>query len=95
MKTITLEQARKDKSKSLLAICTLGLSAVPWSTIFSSAKDSDKGMSFEKNAGISFVFDCIMFVFYVVICSVPLWIFNIFKFIDRSIYVHKLENAGH
>lgn len=93
METITLEQARKDKSDSLLAICTLGLSAIPWGTIFSSAKESDKGMSFEKDEGVSFVFRCIMFVFYVVICSIPLWIFNIFKFIDRAIYVQRLENS--
>lgn len=74
------------RKKALIAICTLGLSEAPWGALFSSARDADKGMSFE-GGGFGFIFKIIWFIAWTVLTSAILWIVNIFKFINYTISI--------
>lgn len=74
------------KRKALIAICTLGLSEAPWSVLWSSSRDADKGMSFEGGAA-GFIFKIIWFIFWIVLTSAIIWIVNIFKFINYSVSI--------
>ena len=81
------------RKKALIAICTLGLSEAPWNVLFSSAKDADKGMSFEGNA-IGFIFKIVWFVAWTVLTSAILWVINIFKFINYAISIAMYSKKG-
>jgi hypothetical protein len=77
-------ELKEKRKKALIAVCTLGLSAAPWSVLFSSSTDADKGMSFQETAG-GFVFKIIWFVLWTLLTSVIMWVINIFKLIYYSI----------
>lgn len=74
------------RKKALIAICTFGLSEAPWSLLFSSSSDADKGMSFEGNI-FGIFFRIIWFIVWTVLTSAIMWIINIFKFINYSISI--------
>lgn len=78
-----LETKRK---KSLIAVCTFGLSEAPWGIIFSSSKEADRGMSFEGGA-FGFIFRIIWFIVWSILTSAIMWIINIFRFIYYSVLI--------
>lgn len=84
---------RAKRKKSLVAICTLGLSEAPWSLLFSSSKDADKGMSFEGSV-FGFIFKVMWFIAWTVLASALIWIINIFKFINYSLSLALYEQKS-
>lgn len=80
----------ENRKKALIAICTLGISAAPWKIVFSSFGDGDKGMSFEGTA-IGFVFRILWFLLWTILTLGVVWIINIFKFINYSISLSRLN----
>lgn len=82
---------KEKRRKSLIAICTLGLSAAPWGILFSSSKTADEGLSFQGGV-FGFVFRCFWFILLTVVTSGIMWIINIFKFINYSLSISMYEN---
>ena len=81
-------ELQEKKKKSLIAVCTLGLSAAPWGILFSSSSDADKGMSFQGTA-FGFIFRIIWFLIWTLLTVSIIWIVNIFKLIYYSIELSK------
>lgn len=75
---------KEKKKKALIAVCTLGLSQAQWKLFYNSAKDADRGMSFQGSV-FGFLFKVIWFVFWTLLTSLIIWIINIFKLIYYSI----------
>lgn len=86
-----VEEWKTKRKKSLIAICTLGLSVAPWGIIFNSSEEADKGMSFEGGV-FGFIFRCIWFLAWTILTSLVMWVINIFKFINYSISISMHEN---
>ena len=77
-------ELEQERNKARKAVLTLGLSLVPFKTLFSDASDADKGMSFEGTA-FGFVFRIIWFFLWLFISMTILWVINIFKWIYYAI----------
>ena len=87
-----IQEWKEKRKKSLIAICTLGLSTAPWRIIFDSSEEkADKGMSFEGTV-FGFIFRCIWFLVWTILTSLVMWVINIFKFINYSISISMYEN---
>lgn len=84
---LTVSEAKKKRKRAMAAVLTLGLTET-FSTLFSNAKDAHKGMSFENNSGMSFVFDIIIFFFWYALTAIPLTIINIYRIIDYSKFIN-------
>ena len=87
----SFETLNQKKKKALIAVCTLGLSQAHWKEQFSSAKDADKGMSFQGSF-FGLIFKALWFIFWTLLTSVIMWVVNIFKLIYYSIELSRLKN---
>ncbi|GHT35523.1 hypothetical protein AGMMS49574_25090 [Bacteroidia bacterium] len=84
-----LEELKYKRKGSLIVVGTLGLAATPLKTIFSGAKDVDKGTSFEGNA-VGFVVKCVFFLLFAIPIAIIMFVIHIFKLIYYSIEISKL-----
>lgn len=84
-----IQEWEKKRKKALIAICTFGLSAVPWRDAYNNSKNIDKDLGWEGLPG--FLFSCFWFVFLALSSSVIAWIINIFIDYSYSISRYKKE----
>ena len=77
-------ELKEKQKKAIIAVCTLGLSEAPWSVIFSSSENADKGMSFQGTA-FGFIFRIIWFLAWTLLTTAIMWVINIFKLLYYSI----------
>jgi hypothetical protein len=89
-----LEALKLERKESLIVVCTLGLAAVKWKVVYNSARDSNRGMSWEKNEGISFVFKCFFFLMIAIPWAIIAFVVHLFRLIYFSIRIGNLTNSG-
>ena len=85
---LTVPEAKKKRNRAIAALLTLGLTTT-FSTLFSNAKDAHRGMSFEDNSGISFIFRILVFFFWYAITAIPVMLISIYRIIDYSKFIKK------
>ena len=83
----TIEELKKDRKEALIAICTLGLSSLPWKVIFEGANSADKGTSFEGNV-VGWIIKVFFFFLFAVFGAVFGFVINLFKLIYYLFALH-------
>lgn len=85
-----LDDALKKKKRALVAVCTLGLSETPIGMLFKDSEDTRSKMSFgDSPAG--WIFKIVWFLLWTVVAALIFWIVNIFKLINYSVFVNRLQ----
>lgn len=85
-----LDDALKKKKRALVAVCTLGLSETPIVRIFNDSEDTKNQMSFGKSP-VGWVFKVCWFLLWTFVTALIFWIVNVFKMIDYSVFVSRLQ----
>lgn len=84
-----IQELEAKKKKALIAICTLGLSAVPWRIHYNGSKHINKELGWDGYPG--FMLNCFWFVLWALAISVVMWIINIFRYIDYSYSISRYK----
>jgi hypothetical protein len=83
----TLKEWKQKRKASLIVVCTLGLAGIPamlvadnWRTNIFAGTGLDKG-------GMGFVLKILSFLFWTVLCTIPIFIIHLVKLIYYQIQV--------
>lgn len=85
-----LDEALKKKKRALIAVCTLGLSETPIVTLFKDSEDTTSQLSFGKSPA-GWIFKICWFLLLTAITAIIFWIVNVFRLIDNSVFVNRLQ----